>query len=119
MWQNEQSVCPALRCGLKLSRINLGLCQPDPFSNVLRPRSRPWHLGLLAWQRGGVGERETVSDRKKPMTANLQANTTLTVKQATKLLNVSERLLYMARELMNTGRADVVAEVEAGDANNL
>ena len=44
-------------------------------------------------------------------TANLQR---LTVKQAARVMNVSERSVYMAGELMRTGRHDLVAAVEAG-----
>ena len=44
--------------------------------------------------------------------ANLQ--TRLTVKDGAALFNVSERLIYMARELMAANRPDLVAAVEAG-----
>ena len=47
------------------------------------------------------------------MTANLQ--TGMTVKQAAKALNVSERGIYDARRLIRTGRTDLVAAVERGD----
>ncbi len=47
------------------------------------------------------------------MTANLQ--TGMTVKQAAKALNVSERCIYNARRLIRTGRTDLIAAVERGD----
>ncbi len=47
------------------------------------------------------------------MTANLQ--TRMTVKQAAKALNVSERGIYDAKRLIRTGRTDLVAAVERGD----
>ncbi len=47
------------------------------------------------------------------MTANLQ--TGMTVKQAAKALNVSERGIYDARRLIRTGRTDLVAAVKRGD----
>ncbi len=47
------------------------------------------------------------------MTANLQ--TGMTVKQAAKALNVSERGIYDARRLIRTGRTDLVAAFERGD----
>jgi hypothetical protein len=46
------------------------------------------------------------------MTANLQGG--FTIKQAAAVMNVSERMVYMARELMQTGRADLCAAVESG-----
>jgi len=47
------------------------------------------------------------------MTANLQ--TGLTVKQAARLMNVSERSVYNARKLRRSGRDDLVARVECGE----
>ena len=47
------------------------------------------------------------------MTANLQAK--VTVKEAAKLMNVSERNVYNARRLIRTGRADLIAAVKRGD----
>ena len=47
------------------------------------------------------------------MTANLQ--TGLTVKQAARLMNVSERNVYNARKLRRSGRDDLVARVECGE----
>ncbi len=47
------------------------------------------------------------------MTAKLQ--TGMTVKQAAKALNVSERGIYDARRLIRTGRTDLVAAVKRGD----
>ncbi len=49
-------------------------------------------------------------------TANLQSGnkSRLTVKQAAILMNVSERTIYMARELKRTGREDLVTAVEQG-----
>jgi hypothetical protein len=46
-------------------------------------------------------------------TANLQ--TGLTVKQAARALAVSERMVYMCRELLATGRDDLAAAVERGE----
>jgi hypothetical protein len=39
----------------------------------------------------------------------------LTVKQAAELMNVSERSVYLARKLMRSGRADIIAAVERGE----
>jgi hypothetical protein len=48
-------------------------------------------------------------------TANLQSHhLRLTVKQIANLWNVSERMIYSARELIRTGREDIIAEVMAG-----
>jgi hypothetical protein len=48
-------------------------------------------------------------------TANLQSHQLrLTVKQIANLWNVSERMIYSARELIRTGREDIIAEVMAG-----
>ncbi len=47
------------------------------------------------------------------MTANLQ--TEMTVKQAAKVMNVSERGIYNARRLIRTGRTDLIAAVDRGD----
>ena len=47
------------------------------------------------------------------MTANLQ--TGMTVKQAAKVMNVSERGIYNARRLIRTGRTDLIAAVDRGD----
>jgi hypothetical protein len=44
--------------------------------------------------------------------ANLQPR--MTAKDAARLMNVSERMVYMARELMATNRSDLVTKVEAG-----
>ncbi len=44
------------------------------------------------------------------MTANLH----ITVKQAAALMNVSERMVYEARRLYRTGRADLIEQVKAG-----
>ena len=46
------------------------------------------------------------------MTATLRPR--LTIEQAAKLMNVSERSVYLARELIRTGREDLCAKVEAG-----
>jgi hypothetical protein len=43
--------------------------------------------------------------------ANVQ---TVTVRLAARALNISERLVYMGRELLNTGRDDLVRDVEGG-----
>lgn len=45
----------------------------------------------------------------------VQVCRSLTVEQAAKARNVSARLINMARELIRTGRADLVAAVERGD----
>jgi hypothetical protein len=45
------------------------------------------------------------------VTANLQK---LSVRQAARLMNVSERQVYKAGELFRIGREDLVTEVEAG-----
>lgn len=50
-------------------------------------------------------------------TANLQ--TKLTVAQAAKVMNVSERSVYMVGELMATGRQDLLQAVERGDISIL
>ena len=47
------------------------------------------------------------------MTANLQ--TGMTVKQAAKAMNVSERNIYNARRLIRTNRTDLIEAVERGD----
>ena len=47
-----------------------------------------------------------------PPTAHLQQR--VTVRAAALLMNVSERSVYMARELQATGRNDICAEVDAG-----
>jgi hypothetical protein len=51
------------------------------------------------------------------MTAALQAQ--FTVKQAARLMNISERMVYMARELVATGREDLLEQVEAGKLSTL
>lgn len=45
------------------------------------------------------------------MTVNLH----ITVKQAARLINVSERMIYDARRLTRTGRDDLVTQVKAGE----
>ena len=44
------------------------------------------------------------------MTANLH----ITVKQAAEMMNVSERMVYEAKRLYKTGRADLWEQVKAG-----
>jgi hypothetical protein len=46
-------------------------------------------------------------------TADLQSR--LTVEQAAQHMNVSERMVYLARKLLRSGRDDLVAAVERGD----
>lgn len=45
----------------------------------------------------------------------MTANSQLTVKQAARLMNVSERSVYDARKLMRSGREDLIERVEAGN----
>jgi hypothetical protein len=52
-------------------------------------------------------------------TSALQAQTSLTVKQAAALMNVSERSVYRAREVLATGRDDLFAKVLAGELSVL
>jgi hypothetical protein len=49
----------------------------------------------------------------QPPTAHVQSR--ITVKQAAQILNVSERGVYNACELMQTGRADLIDRVWAGE----
>ncbi|MHC2273540.1 uncharacterized protein YccT (UPF0319 family) [Bradyrhizobium diazoefficiens] len=51
------------------------------------------------------------------MTADLQTGPT--VAQAARLMNVSERLVYMVGELRATGRYDLLQAVERGDMSVL
>ena len=51
------------------------------------------------------------------MTANLQGR--VSVRDAARLMNVSERTVYMARELLQTGRADLCAACERGEISLL
>lgn len=53
------------------------------------------------------------SSTLSPAPANLQSG--LSVKTAAKLMAVSERLVYMARKLIRTGRTDLVSAVERDD----
>ena len=48
------------------------------------------------------------------MTANLQPKL-FTFKQAAMIMNVSERMVYLAAKLMRSGRADLIAAVERGE----
>ena len=53
--------------------------------------------------------------KRKPPTANLQSPADrVTIKQAAKEFQVSERMVYMARELMATGQSDLIAKVDSG-----
>jgi hypothetical protein len=47
--------------------------------------------------------------------ANHTANLQMTTAQAAKQMNVSERLVYMSRELMATGREDLCQAVARGE----
>ena len=47
------------------------------------------------------------------MTANLQND--ITVKQAARLMNVSERSVYNAKRLCRSGREDLCSRVERGE----
>ena len=47
------------------------------------------------------------------MTANLQAK--VTVKEAAKSMNVSERSIYLARKLLRSGRQDLIDAVKKGE----
>ena len=47
------------------------------------------------------------------MTANLQ--TKITVPVAAKLMNVSERLIYMAMKVQRSGRQDLIYGIEKGE----
>ena len=47
----------------------------------------------------------------KAMTANLQ---NFTVRQAARLMNVSERMVYMAGELIGSGNTDIIRAAEEG-----
>lgn len=51
--------------------------------------------------------------KKNGAAADLQSG--LTVRQAAKLLNVSERLVYMTKRVMRSGRQDLVDAIERGD----
>lgn len=53
------------------------------------------------------------SSTLSPAPANLQSG--LSVKTAAKLMAVSERLVYMARELIRAGRTNLVSAVERDD----
>ncbi len=46
------------------------------------------------------------------MTANLQ--TEITVAEAAKIMNVSERTVYSARRIINSGRQDLITALEKG-----
>jgi hypothetical protein len=46
--------------------------------------------------------------------AKLQSQPSMTVKQAARMMNVSERTVYTAKELLATGRDDLIEQVEAG-----
>ncbi len=47
------------------------------------------------------------------MTANLQTN--FSVAEAAKLMNVSERSVYMARKVQRSGRQDLIDAIEKGE----
>ena len=47
------------------------------------------------------------------MTANSQAK--VTVKEAAKLMNVSERSVYMARKVLRSGRQDLIDALDKGE----
>ncbi len=47
------------------------------------------------------------------MTANLQ--TKITVMEAAKLMNVSERSIYMASKVLRSGRQDLIDALEKGE----
>ncbi len=47
------------------------------------------------------------------MTANLQAK--VTVKEAAKLMNVSERSVYMAMKVLRSGRQDLIDAIDKGE----
>jgi hypothetical protein len=49
------------------------------------------------------------------MTENQPANLQMTVKDAAKLMNVSERLVYMSRRVVRSGRLDLVDAITRGD----
>jgi hypothetical protein len=49
------------------------------------------------------------------MTPNETANLQMTVKDAAKLINVSERLAYMSRRVVRSGRLDLVDAITRGD----
>jgi hypothetical protein len=61
-----------------------------------------------------------VALREPPRPAHMQVHDTaqvqarITVKQAAAIMNISERGVYNARELMRTGRADLIDRVWAG-----
>jgi hypothetical protein len=52
-------------------------------------------------------------DQTEP--ANLQTRRQLTVREAAKLYEVSERLIYLTRKLLRSGRDDLVQAVERGE----
>jgi hypothetical protein len=67
---------------------------------------------LNAWR---ANLADDATGRRRPgdsMTAGLQRG--MTTKQAAQHMNVPERSVYMARELIRTGHEDLCAEVEAG-----
>jgi hypothetical protein len=55
---------------------------------------------------------DRLATRHAAPTANLQHG--MTVKDAARVMNVSVRSVYMARELLATNRSDLVAEIDAG-----
>jgi transposase-like protein len=54
-----------------------------------------------------------VPGKQAAVTANLQG--WVTVREAARLMNVSERSIYMARQLLRSGRGDLVQAAERGE----
>ena len=59
------------------------------------------------------GRALALRESPQPPTAHVQSH--ITVKQFAEILNVSERGIYNARELVRTGRADLIDRVWAGE----
>ena len=72
-------------------------------------------VGFRQWpftQAHARRRRQCRRDEVNDMSATLQPR--MTVAQAARMMNVPERTVYLAGELMRTGRSDLVARVEVG-----